>query len=107
MGKGNSVGSAGGSTCPHGDDSPGMLARAEVDSVHPGAAMQTCRVYHPGSRRRRKDKRGGPPGRPQGPARVADKPQNGSPAPVPHNRGGTEYVHPAKVTPPFTKPGRD
>lgn len=107
MGKGNSVGSAGGSTCPHSDDTSGMLARAEVDSVHPGATMQTCRVDHPVSRRRRNDTRGVPLGRPQGSAREADKPQHENPAPVPHNRGGTQYVRPAKVTPPFTKPGRD
>lgn len=37
MDKGNSVGSAGGSAFPHGDNAPGMLARAEVDPVWHGA----------------------------------------------------------------------
>jgi len=33
VGKGNSVGSAGGSAFSHGNDTPRMLARAEVDRV--------------------------------------------------------------------------
>ena len=36
MDKGNSVGSAGSSAFPHGDDAPRMLARAEVDAVSHG-----------------------------------------------------------------------
>jgi hypothetical protein len=76
--QGRSVGSPRGRAFPHGDDTSEMLARAEVDPVW-RAGQKPCPLF----------------------TAAVHPPQEQSPAPVPHDRSGTESVRPARITSSF------